>query len=187
MKNPNKPLKHQFVLCVEGKAEDGWISFLKRYLRPNRCLQIEDMGGFSKFAGFEGKYNKILKKWNIKPKTVFSLIFIFDNDLGLESTKIQDFIITKGYKFFVTEPNIEGLFLKLKQKYKLSNDGSKQFRDKCKDCFKATFGFDAEDNIKDEKYHQILGSDFDSIRANAKICPNYTALLNFILDDEYPL
>lgn len=119
-----------------------------------------------------------------KTKTAFSLIFIFDNDLGIESTKIQNFIISKERNHFVTDPNIEGLFLKLKQKYNLTNDGTVQFREKCKYQFALQFkkGVD-ELGVRDKNYIEILGRDIGSIISNAKICPHYTALLKPFLED----
>lgn len=67
----HKSLKYQYVFCVEGKAEDDWLTFLKTFIRPKKCFKIENMEGFSTFEGFEGKYKKVLKTWDIKPKQPF--------------------------------------------------------------------------------------------------------------------
>lgn len=37
--------------------------------------------------------------------------------------------------------------------------------------------------VRDKNYIEILGRDIGSIISNAKICPNYTALLKLFLED----
>lgn len=177
-----KPLKKITVFCIEGDAEGVVLDFLKKHLNSNLKYEYYKLIGCNNLKDVEIKHATAVRKYKIISKDLIEFIFIFDNDLKKNSEEIKNFLTSKNCRYYFFDPNTEGLLLKIKGKYQLTNDGSDSFRSNCKAKCKQQFGYEAH-RLKDKDLFKILGEDRDAIIENAKICPHYTTLLKLFLDN----
>jgi hypothetical protein len=180
----NRPLKKQkviHILAYEGDTEEKVLEHLKVKLEGSRAFRFENLKGLGDLKVFIRKYDKLVKKYSLKPKKsisqTFRFIFVFDNDLP-DSKQIRDFILNKGHLTVQPDPNIEGMYLKIIEQYKAESltASLEVLRDLCKKRFEKVYGCEAHElSVKDLK--QLLGEDSEQIRSKAQ---NNKSLLELV-------